>query len=917
VCVAILGSIGFWWKTSRRSDIAFLPRLDPAQWIIYPTGPDFGLHPVVRLPALFRTSFNLENLPANAPLRIAGLREFALSVNGIAITNRLQTGRNWKEPDLFDVSSQLRRGENRLEVTVWNSNGPPALWFYLNAGSPKTTSGAHWQASLAGAAWRKAVLATEPKQLAPDGPVSLIEQPGPSALRLWKTLLVFAAISAAGYWILAKLLQGGDTRLPGKGAWIRTHFPIVILVGMWAALFANNLGLLPADKVGFDVGFHLDYIRYIQEHGALPLAGNGWEMFQPPLYYTLAAALLELFTLTVSDPAGLILLRILGLGIGIGNCVIVWASLRLLYNRGSEMRWGILFAGFLPAMIYLSQYFTNEVFAATLVSGCVLLTLYLLKQESVSWRQCAALGLCLGAAALSKPTALLAVPAICAALAWRWLENRKFSVSQLSGHIAVIVAVCIVTSGWHYARAWLHYGNPLIGNWDPATGFHWWQNDGYRTSAFFLRFGDVLLHPWFSAFRSFGDGIYSTLWGDGLIGGVTDIPRPPWNFDFMAVGCWLSLLPSLAILGGAILALVRFVRRPSAEWLLMLALSGLSILAVVYMSLVVPSYAQSKAFYGLFTLIPLCAFGASGFSFVARRSAILGFVLAVFLGVWAMNSYASFWVLRSSVASTLILETDLIKHGQYTEAADLLSSRLNSNPTRELRLHYIVDLLLVGRLDAAGQQIEIMGRQEPAYAEVYLLRAMLEMKRKHADEAIKAAKEALVFSPGNVGICEKLTVWLTQQNRYEEAIDVSRQGLQLSPFFAGLRVKLGYALLLAGRDNEGLTQLQYAFAMDPVVPRLLNEMAWKLATTPEAGERNGAVAVKLAMETCQETEYKNPICIATLAAGCAEAGNYDEAVKHAEQARDLAVSVNDAATTQKAQTLVDTFKAHQPYRAGK
>ena len=917
VCVAILGSIGFWWETSSRPDIVFLPRLDPAQWIICPTGPDFGLLPVIRLPAQFRTSFNLEKLPANAPLKIAGLHEFALSINGISVTNRLPSGGNWKQPDLFDVSSQLRRGENRLEVTVWNTNGPPALWLYLNAGSSRITSGAHWQGSLAGAAWRNAVLVTEPRQLAPDGPISPIEQPGPSALRLWKTLLVFAAISAGGYWILATLLDGGDTQLPGKKAWCKTHFPIVIIIGMWVALFANNLGPLPADKVGFDVQFHLDYIRYIQEHGALPLAGDGWEMFQPPLYYALAAALLELFTLTVSDPAGLTLLRILGLGIGIGNCVIVWASLRLLFTRGSEVRWGILFAGFLPAIIYLSQYFTNEVFAATLVSGCVLLTLYLLKQESASWKQCVALGLCLGAALLSKPTALLAVPSIGAALAWRWLENRKFSVPQIAGRIAVIVAVCTVTSGWHYARAWLHYGSPLIGNWDTATGYHWWQNDGYRTSAFFLRFGDVLVHPWFSAFRSFGDGMYSTLWGDGLIGGVRDIPRPPWNFDFMAVGYWLSLLPSLAILGGAVLALVRFVRRPSAEWLLMLALSGLSSLAVVYMSLVVPSYAQSKAFYGLFALIPLCAFGASGFSFVARRSDVLGFVLAVLLGVWAINSYVSFWVLRSSVASTLIVETGLIKSGQYTEAADLLSSRLKSKPTKELRLHYIVNLMLLGRLDAAGQQIEILGGQEPANGEVWLLRAMLDVKRDHVDEAIKAAKEGLVLSPGNLGICEKLTVWLTHGKRYDEAIDIARQGLQLSPFYAELRVKLGYALLLAGRDNEGLMQLQYAFAIDPRVPRMLNDMAWNLATTPEAGERNGRVAVKLAREACQETEYKNPICIATLAAGCAEAGDYDDAVKDAEQARDLAVSMNDAATTQSAQTLIDTFKAHQPYRAGK
>ena len=56
--------------------------------------------------------------------------------------------------------------------------------------------------------------------------------------------------------------------------------------------------------------------------------------------------------------------------------------------------------------------------------------------------------------------------------------------------------------------------------------------------------------------------------------------------------------------------LVRFLRRPSAEWLLVLGLAFLAALALVHMSIALPYQCHVKAFYGLCALVPLCAFGA-------------------------------------------------------------------------------------------------------------------------------------------------------------------------------------------------------------------------------------------------------------------------------------------------------------------
>ena len=145
------------------------------------------------------------------------------------------------------------------------------------------------------------------------------------------------------------------------------------------------------------------------------------------------------------------------------------------------------------------------------------LTLRILQAREGSWKLSAGLGLCLGAALLTKATVVLALPVILGALVLKEVQSLKSKVQSRgsgnagqasetgkgAGRIGVVLAVCALVCGWHYVRVWAHYGNPLIGVWDPRTGFAWWQDEGYRTGAFYLRFGAVLRHPWFSALQEF------------------------------------------------------------------------------------------------------------------------------------------------------------------------------------------------------------------------------------------------------------------------------------------------------------------------------------------------------------------------------------------------------------------------------
>jgi hypothetical protein len=162
--------------------------------------------------------------------------------------------------------------------------------------------------------------------------------------------------------------------------------------------------------------------------------------------------------------------------------------------------------------------------------------------------------------------------------------------------------------GWHYARIWLRFGTPLLGNWDVVSA--WWQDAGYHTMADYLRFGHSLVNPLVSGFAGFADGIYSTLWGDGLCGGLSSL-IVAWNQQPMAAGYLWALIPTTLVLAGAGVAILQFIRKPSSELLLLIGFCAVIVLGLVFMTLKVPSYAQAKAFYGLSILTPFVSLARS------------------------------------------------------------------------------------------------------------------------------------------------------------------------------------------------------------------------------------------------------------------------------------------------------------------
>jgi tetratricopeptide (TPR) repeat protein len=188
------------------------------------------------------------------------------------------------------------------------------------------------------------------------------------------------------------------------------------------------------------------------------------------------------------------------------------------------------------------------------------------------------------------------------------------------------------------------------------------------------------------------------------------------------------------------------------------------------------------------------------------------------------------------------------------------------------------------------------------------------LQKGRVEEAITQFQEALEIKPDAVIARYCLAIALGRSGRLDEAITQYQEALRLQPDFAPAHHNLGTALLQQGKVQEAMAHLQKALEITPSDPGIQSDLALLLATAPEASLRNAGKALELARQANLLTGGENPFILRTLAAACAEAGRFAEAVETAQHALRLAEARSNTALAGTLQTELKFYQAGTPWR---
>ena len=155
---------------------------------------------------------------------------------------------------------------------------------------------------------------------------------------------------------------------------------------------------------------------------------------------------------------------------------------------------------------------------------------------------------------------------------------------------------------------------------------------------------------------------------------------------------------------------------------------------------------------------------------------------------------------------------------------------------------------------------------------------------------------------------------LLQKQDLDEAIVCYQQAIKINPRSADTFPYLGMAFFKKGEIKEAMGCWQQALEINSNQVYVLNNLAWLLATTPEASLRDGAKAVALAAQANQLSGGGNPLVLHTLAAAYAEAGSYGLAAVTARRGLELAVEQKNDALAAMLQKEIKLYEADTPAR---
>ena len=308
---------------------------------------------------------------------------------------------------ILDVSDYVKKGKNLIQIRLYNYGGPAGF--------------------------------------------SMVPQPFDPLYITFILLFILIAVVFS-----ARVLHvTGATK---KWAW---GVSFIIAIGICIRLI-YLLGT-PYHERAYDVEGHIEYVHHLLDRGRLPAHGEGWQWYQPPLYYVMLTPMVGALRLAgASKQVITVQMQWVSFGISILTFFLVGYITLLLFRSKFDLRERLLFFGIaatFPGVVYFAARINNDILQLLWsVIAFMCLLLWWQQNKSVYW-YCAIVSLCLGLLTKSNTVLLLPVAYLLLLFQKDLSLRQKWNMAWKSG-----VVILLLTEWLFLLRLWGNGNGSMVGN---------------------------------------------------------------------------------------------------------------------------------------------------------------------------------------------------------------------------------------------------------------------------------------------------------------------------------------------------------------------------------------------------------------------------------------------------------------------
>jgi tetratricopeptide (TPR) repeat protein len=274
---------------------------------------------------------------------------------------------------------------------------------------------------------------------------------------------------------------------------------------------------------------------------------------------------------------------------------------------------------------------------------------------------------------------------------------------------------------------------------------------------------------------------------------------------------------------------------------------------------------------------------------------------------------------------------------------DILAERPEYSPAR---VNLVIAHIQKNDTATAERLLRELLADEPYNSRALAAFCQLASEQQKPQEAAKMLDAAAASLPDDPTLQLQVAQLFQQLQMSEKAEAAIRRSLELWPGYAMAQYMLGELMLQKGDLAAAETAWRAAVAADPALSparlrvlgmmlqrgerqeaekllreglemvadgEMANALAWILATSPDASQRNGEEAVVWAERACQVSRFLDPTHLDTLAAAYAEVGRFDEAKNAVSRAIQLAQSQNRGDILADFQMRLKLYEQEKPF----